>query len=220
MRGGKHPARICNEKAWADMQEEQFQKSVESGSLPESPAVSEQRQKRPTAVESFYEWMEAAIFSLVLVTLVFSFLFRIVGVDGESMMNTLMDHDRLILRSAFYTPEREDIVVIYRADNPEPLIKRVIAVGGDTVRLDMENNAVYRNGELLDEPYIDYPLGHGILWDDDNEVTVPEGKLFVLGDHRNDSKDSRDPTVMFVDVNNVMGEAVFRLYPFDQIGGV
>lgn len=194
------------------MQEEEF--------VTTAGAAPEKGPKRSSGVEAFYEWMEAAVFSLVLVTLVFSFFFRIVGVDGDSMMDTLLDHDRLILRSAFYTPDYGDIIVIYRADDPEPLIKRVIAMEGDTIRLDLEKNEVYLNGELLEEPYIDYPLRRGIEWDEDgdNEVTVPEGKLFVLGDHRNNSKDSRDEAVMFVDANNVMGEAVFRLFPFDRFG--
>ena len=96
--------------------------------------VEDTENERTVAV---YEWVEAAIFALVCVVLVFTFLFRIVGVDGESMQTTLMDHDRLILTRLNYTPERGDIVVINRYTQ-EPLVKRVIAKGNDTLDIDAQ----------------------------------------------------------------------------------
>jgi len=174
---------------------------------------------------AIYDWIEAAIVSLVLVTLVFSFVFRIVGVDGQSMMKTLDDGDRLLLRSAFYTPKFGDIVVIYRTQDKEPLIKRVIGLPGDTIRLDVENNKVYRsiNGgpeEALVEPYVHYPLQYGIQWLEPGQtsVTVPPGKIFVMGDHRDDSSDSRMNDIGLIDINHVMGKVIFRIYPFNKIG--
>lgn len=173
-----------------------------------------------TPVSSLYEWVEAAIFSLICVTLVFTFLFRIVGVDGESMQTTLMDRDRLILSELAYTPARGDIVVINRYVE-EPLIKRVIGLPGDTIYIDGDTQAVYRNGEKLDEPYV-----HGSPTPPrelQGEVTVPEGHLFVMGDNRVYSKDSRYTDVGthgFIDIKDVMGKAVFRLWPFNTFGSI
>lgn len=108
---------------------------------------------KPDGAASIYEWVEAAVFSLIVVVLVFTFLFRIVGVDGRSMQTTLMDKDRLILSALPYTPERGDIVVINRYTK-EPLVKRIIAVENDTISIDEESHRVILNGEILDEPYI------------------------------------------------------------------
>ena len=186
---------------------------------PIEPAGSAEAEKKPFSLaEWVYDWAETLIFALIFVTVVFSFMFRIVGVDGDSMMDTLMSGDRLILRSMCYMPDYGDIVVIYRDEDKEPLIKRVIGMAGDTIRVDVENNTVYRNGVALDEPYVNYPLFRGIDWDEDGEVTVPEGHLFVMGDHRNLSKDSRSAEIQMVDTQCVMGEAVFRIFPFNQIG--
>ena len=100
----------------------------------EEEQVMTEPEKEPEREQRFtglYEWVEAAVFSLIVVVLVFTFLFRVVGVDGPSMTPTLLDQERLILTDLFYTPERGDIVVINRYTR-EPLIKRIIAVGGDT----------------------------------------------------------------------------------------
>ncbi len=118
------------------------------------PAIEAVTAPEDTTVRSVYEWVETALWALVAVTLVFSFLFRLVGVDGSSMANTLHHGDRLVLTTAFYTPDYGDIVVI-RRDNGQPIIKRVIAMEGDTVSIDPETETVYLNGELLNEPYLD-----------------------------------------------------------------
>lgn len=171
--------------------------------------------------QGIFDWAEAGVFSLIVVTILFTMVFRVVGVDGRSMMNTLHHGDRLILRCLWYTPQRGDIVVIYRDESQKPLIKRVIGVAGDTIRIDAENNVVYRNGEPLDEPYVEYPFGWGITWSDetmdpDGTVHIPEGMMFVLGDHRDDSADSRINGLERVD--RVIGKAVFRIYPLDAWG--
>ena len=169
---------------------------------------------RPDAVTSLYEWIEAAVFSLVVVVLVFTFLFRIVGVDGRSMQTTLMNRDLLILSVLPYTPERGDIVVINRYTK-EPLVKRIIAVENDTLSIDEESHKVILNGEVLAESYIQVPTYPEGL---NGTVTVPEGKVFVMGDNRIASLDSRD--LGFIDENDIMGKAVFRIFPFDQFGGL
>ena len=178
-------------------------------------AGEEGGERKPDAVSSFYEWIDAAVFSLVVVVLVFTFLCRIVGVDGSSMKTTLMDRDLLILSVLPYTPERGDIVVINRYTK-EPLIKRVIGVAGDTVEIDEEQHRVRINGVLLDEPHIHvptYPEGMA-----GKTVEIPDGKVFVLGDNRVASLDSR--SIGLIDEGDILGKAVFRILPFDRIGSI
>lgn len=163
-----------------------------------------------------YDWVEAAVFALVCVALVFTFLFRIVGVDGESMQNTLMDRDRLLVVSNFYTPQRGDIVVIKRQEE-EPLVKRIIAVGGDTIDIDPETMLVSVNGEVLDEPYIDCPTPP---MEFPGAMTVEEGYVFVMGDNRLNSHDSRYMDIGLVKEEDIMGKAVFRIWPLNSIGGL
>ncbi len=181
--------------------------------------------KKSSALENAYDLMDNLIAALLVLMVLFCFLFRLVGVDGKSMNDTLADKDRLILQTAFYTPSRGDIVVIYQESEPDkPLIKRVIAAGGDSLRLDVENDAVYLKTAgtdewvKLDEPYVHYPLAWGILWEDSDEVTVPEGHIFVMGDHRNNSRDSRYESVGFVPEEDVIGRAIFRVAPLDSFG--
>ena len=184
----------------------------------EEEQILRPRHVRPSAedgVTSLYEWVEAAVFSLIVVVLVFAFIFRIVGVDGTSMMTTLKDSDRLILTHLLYEPERGDIVVINRYTK-EPLIKRVIGVAGDTVEIDEEQHRVRINGVLLDEPYIHvptYPEGMA-----GKTVEIPDGKVFVLGDNRVASLDSR--SIGLIDEGDILGKAVFRILPFDRIGSI
>ena len=172
--------------------------------------------KRGDAAAAAYEWVEAAIFALVCVVLVFTFLFRIVGVDGESMQNTLMNHDRLILTRLPYTPERGDIVVINRY-TAEPLVKRVIAVEGDTIDIDPETLLVSINGTVIDEPYLDCLTP---LLGFEGPLTVGEGQVFVMGDNRVNSHDSRSSDIGLVRVKDIMGKAVFRIWPLNSIGGL
>jgi len=168
-------------------------------------------------LESVYDFVEVAVFALVMVAVLFAFFIRIVGVDGSSMEDTLWDGDRLVLTKAFYTPERGDIVVINR-DNNTPVIKRVIAVAGDTISIDPVKACVILNGKELDESsYIHYPTYPDGL---QGEVVVPEGCVFVLGDHRNNSHDSRKQDLRYIPVENIVGKAVFRFYPLESFGGI
>ena len=173
---------------------------------------------RGGALAGLYDWISAAVFALVLVTLVFSFWFRIVEVDGNSMNPTLLDTERLITNRLCYTPERGDIVIV-NLRTREPLVKRVIALGGDTLRIDDETNTVYINGEALDEPYIQgrtISLGFGT-----EERVIPDGYVFVMGDNREDSTDSRFMNqVGYVKQSDLIGEAVYRFFPLSRAGGL
>lgn len=171
------------------------------------------------------EWFESFIFALLVVQLVFIFLLRVVMVDGDSMKETLHDGDRLIMAHVNYTPERDDIVVINSDVVGKIIIKRVIGLAGDEVVVDYNKNHVYVNGQqisnehikeiMLDRGFFDmaYMTDWGVY-----EYTVPEGSIFVMGDNRNDSKDSR--SIGFIDEESVLGKAVFRIYPLDKFGSV
>ena len=164
-----------------------------------------------------YEWVESLVYSLVVVVLLFTFVFRIVGVDGNSMLPTLHNEDRVILTNLFYEPKRGDIVVVTQPnERNEPIIKRIIATGGQEVNIDFQKHEVYVDGELLQEDYILAPTA--LPYDVKFPVTVPEGKVFVMGDNRNDSWDSRASGVGFIDERYILGEAVFRVYPFNSLG--
>ena len=150
------------------------------------------------------EWLEAIVLAVVAVALIFTFGVRMIRVDGESMLPTLQDGQRLMITSYPYTPQRGDIVVIdaYTAYG-DPLVKRVIGIEGDTIDIDFQNGIVYLNGEALEEPYTAEPtyLQESVTF----PVTVPEGCLFVMWDNRNHSTDSRDDRVGFVDERDVLG---------------
>lgn len=155
-------------------------------------------------------------FAIVLVALGFIFVFRTVIVDGSSMNPTLTDGDRIILTASYGEPKYGDIVVTCRPSDtmPDTLIKRVIAVGGQTVDIDFDKGIVYVDGVALDEPYIQRPFT-----DRENfygEVTVPEGYVFIMGDNRNGSTDSRDARVGFMQEEYIMGKALCRISPWGQ----
>lgn len=173
-----------------------------------------QRTENAKWINSLYEWVEAVVVSLVVIVLVFTFICRIVRVDGTSMENTLVHNDRLLLFNLQYVPERGDVVVVVRSEG-EPLIKRVIALEGDTVEIVEETAEVIVNGEVLDEPYV---KGITVNRDFYGEQTVPQGCMFVMGDHRTVSHDSRSQEIGFVSVEDVMGEATFRIWPLSGFG--
>lgn len=164
-----------------------------------------------------YEWVESAVFALICVTVIFSFFFRVIGVSGNSMLNTLHNGDRLLMVNAFYEPNYGDIIIV-RRDHEEPIVKRIIAMAGDTISIDPNQHVVYLNGKLLDEPYLDFPTPP--LYNFTGPYTVPEGTVFVMGDNRPDSHDSRADDIGAVKLDHIMGKAVFRIWPISQFGTI
>lgn len=163
------------------------------------------------------EWFESIVFALTVLVLVFTFVVRVAAVNGISMENTLQPGDRLLLQSVGYTPQRGDVVVTDDLiDYGKPLVKRVIAVGGDVVDIDFQTGAVTVNGETLEEPYI-----RELTLLDEGQTfphTVPQGKLFLMGDNRCQSKDSRSPEIGCIDERDILGKAILRIFPLQKIG--
>ncbi len=164
-----------------------------------------------------YDWMQCIVVALVACILIFTFVGRMIGVDGGSMLPTLEDGDRIIITNIHGKLEYGDIVVLTKREfSREPIVKRVIATEGQTVDIDFQAGEVYVDGVLLDEPYINEPTTRQL--DMKFPVTVPEGCIFVMGDNRNKSTDSRASTIGFVDTRCVLGKAVNIIYPLSRFG--
>ena len=159
-----------------------------------------------------FDWVQSLVVALLICVLVFTFVIREVSVSGTSMINTLYDGDRILISNLFYSPRQGDVVVLRKESfSTEPIVKRVIALEGQTVDIDFEAGIVYVDGQALDEPYIYEPTRRRI--DFDEPVTVPEGCVFVMGDNRNGSTDSRDLRIGCVDVRLIMGKALLIAIP-------
>ena len=162
-----------------------------------------------------YEWVQALVTVVLCAVVVFAFAARLVLVSGPSMRETLQDQDCLVVLNPLLCGSFDagDIVIIQRETfrDGEPIVKRIIATEGQTVDIDFDAGVVYVDGAALEEDYIRQPtyLEEGLEF----PCTVPEGCVFVMGDNRNDSDDSRDPDLGPVDTREILGQAVFLLYP-------
>ena len=182
------------------------------------PTIRRLEEKNVVAVE-LYEWAQALVYSVVFVVVLFTFFVRIIGVDGTSMIPTLQHNDKIVVTNMFYEPSQGDIIVLRKESFlEEPIVKRVIATEGQTVDIDFISHNVYVDGIRLDEPYIKAPTTRE--GDVSFPVTVPEGFVFVLGDNRNNSADSRISRLGMVDERYILGRVVFRVYPMNKIGKV
>lgn len=171
-----------------------------------------------TLKEMIFDWANTMFFFIVIVLLIMTFFFRQVTVDGPSMNDTLQDKDRLIVSSFMYDPKPGDIVIVSHGENyNEPIVKRVIATAGQTLSIDYSTGEVKVDGVVLDEPYIKGVTGAVPNPADIPEV-IPEGYVFVMGDNRENSADSRSKKIGLVPVENIIGKAVFRLFPFSSFG--
>ncbi len=169
-------------------------------------------------VSSCFDFVSIISAAIVAVALVFIFVFRTVGVVGSSMYPTLENYDRIILTASYGEPQNGDIIVTCQPSKspqiPDVLVKRIIATEGQTVDIDFDNHIVYVDGVALDEPYINEPTAD--REDFYQPVTVPEGYVFVMGDNRNASTDSRDNRVGLIREEYILGEALFRIAPFGK----
>ncbi|MBP3591012.1 MAG: signal peptidase I [Clostridia bacterium] len=176
-------------------------------------------------IDSCFDILEMFVFALAFVLVAMAFFFRHSVVDGGSMENTLYDKEHLIISDLFYSPKQGDIVVIQDASKAgvhntlaKPIVKRVIATEGQTVMI-RSNGEVYVDGELLDESayiFIDDPY---YQYNELPLTTVPEGCVFLMGDHRNVSLDSRSAAGTFSE-DAILGKVILRFFPFDRFGAV
>ncbi len=185
---------------------------------------STEPKKKTSAKEFLYEAFEELCYVAVIVIMLFMFVGRMATVAGGSMSDTLQDKDRILMTNLFYTPERFDVVVIDKESGyykDELIIKRIIAMGGETVTIDFDAWTVTVDGITLYEPYIKRTFGSMDREDMvQNTFVVPEGCYFVMGDNRNGSTDSRSELVGFVKESEILGHAVFRILPLDAIGAI
>lgn len=185
--------------------------------------------RKPSAAAEIFDWIEMIILSACVVLLIFTFIARPASVDGRSMENTLHHQELLIISDLFYEPERGDIVVLQKinSEHSQPIVKRVIATEGETVDYDFVTGKVTitdANGEStvldegdyikpeLPEAYKSVPM--------DFPITLDEGELFVMGDNRNNSLDSRSTGIGIVTENELIGKVLLRVFPFDKFGTV
>ena len=196
---------------------------AEASPTPETPTPETQgKEKKPGAFGAdVYTWLQALVVALTVLLVLFTFFGRIIGVDGHSMDPSLNDRDLLFLQCVAYEPEQGDVVVLHKdfGDITTPIVKRVIAVGGQTVEIDYNTSTVYVDGVPLEEDYImepmvrpDSPYAQGTYWE------VPEGCVFVMGDNRNHSSDSRDNRLGPVDERYILGKAICTILPFQHMG--
>jgi signal peptidase I len=190
------------------------------------------------SVRSVFEFVsETFLFPFIVLLFILTLVIRVNAVEGSSMLPTLNDGDKVLTTNFFYTPKNGDIVVVY-AENVyndkkevmgQNIIKRVIGVAGDVIEFDTDEGVVYRNGDLLGIDEAD-----GVLYEDGYSVnsrtysrkslpasvTVPAGYILVLGDNRGGSSDSRDSHIGLIDVNLIVGKAIFRVLPLSDFGFV
>lgn len=185
--------------------------------------------KKTNWVKELRDWVISILIAVIVAFVVREYVFTLVKVQGQSMEPSLHNNDRLYVNRFFYTPHKGDVVIFTPATDPErPYVKRVIATEGDTVYIDFRTGKVYVNDQLLEEEYIyeeTREIGNYIAdliqkgqYSKNDPIIIQPGYIFVLGDNRNNSKDSRH--LGPVPIDEVMGGAVFRFWPVNNIGTV
>ena len=175
----------------------------------------------PAAALDMYLNIRVLVSMMAAFVLMFTFVARIIVVSGPSMENTLIGGDLILVWSLGYTPKQGDVVVLTQESYQEDsIVKRVIAVGGQRVDIDYDTGTVYVDNVPLKEDYTKERMflphwGEGV-----NHVTVPEGCIFVMGDNRNQSADSRYPDIGVVDARCVIGHGVAVVFPFNRWEGL
>ncbi len=168
-----------------------------------------------------YDWVEIFVCTILGILLVFTFFIRIGYVDGPSMNETLHDGETLAVSNFFYTPKNNDIVVFQSPDSGirGGIVKRIIATEGQTVDIDFDTWTVTVDGVALDEDYVNFEDGLSMRrYDVEFPITVGKGKVFVMGDNRNHSNDSRGSQIGQVDTRFIFGRVLFRITPFSKFG--
>ncbi len=174
--------------------------------------IKKEQAAAKNSIMGLYDWLQCIVSAVITGILIFIFIVRINGINGPSMMQTLQNGDTVVLSNLFFTPKYKDIIFIktdYFGDTP--IVKRVIATAGQIVDIDFVKGIVYVDGKQLQEPYVNTPTNRQENFT--GPVTVPEGQVFVMGDNRNESNDSRDKNIGLVDTRNIIGKVYFVLIP-------
>lgn len=205
------------------------------------PIKNEKKEQKQSTIAEIFDYYELCILSLCAVIVIFSFFVRLCRVDGNSMNDTLSNGEMLVVSDIFYTPSRGDIIVFHQTGNQnqdvysgfslnEPVVKRVIATGGEWINVEYVDGKLKvtiwdenkENPRVLEEPYAKYsgaatsnPTGYHTY-----PLQIPDGCVFVMGDNRWHSSDSRSSIIGIVDTRRILGHAIMRLTPFDKIGAV
>lgn len=175
------------------------------------PAPAGEKAKNNGRLE-LYDWLQCVVFAVLMGILLFVFVGRTIGVDGSSMLPTLHHSDRVITSNLFYAPENGDIVIV-KTDKygNTPIVKRIIAVAGQTIDIDFGTGDVIIDGMVINEPYIQELTRAQI--DFMGPRTVPDGCVFVMGDNRNHSLDSRHGEIDMIDTRRILGKVLMILLP-------
>ncbi len=180
--------------------------------------IKQQAAKKSGSIMNLFDWLQCIVSAVLVGILVFVFVGRVIGVEGKSMLDTLQNTDRIVMSNLLYQPRYGDIVVLKTETYGDtPLVKRVIAVAGETIDIDFDTGDVMIDGQVIIENYIK----SATLTREDFEgpVTVPEGFVFVMGDNRNESTDSRDDRVGLVDTREILGKVLFVIIPGPDADG-
>lgn len=172
------------------------------------------------AGRELYDWVQCLLAALIICVVVFAFFIRVIDVRGTSMNPTLSNGDKMLVSGLLYKPKAGDVVV-FKKDEYDPdkaLVKRVIATEGQEINIDFDQGIVYVDGEAIEEDYI-MELTHNKL-DFIGPKTVPDGCVFVMGDNRNASTDSRKSEIGMVDQRLILGKAYMVMYPLNAIRGI
>lgn len=176
---------------------------------------SEKEELSKTAWTTVYRLVNLILVVFLIFSLIWALFFRVVNVNGSSMSPALNDGDKILVSCFNYKPRKGDMVVFYVPSSDSLFVKRVIATENDTVDINYDMKTVKINGETINEPYAvvtESPRKNEIAY----PFTTPEGHVFVMGDNRNESLDSRSVMVGGVDENRILGKAVFKLFPFSK----
>ena len=179
----------------------------------ELPELTPQEKSR----REIYDWIYCLSVALIICVVIFAFFIRLIDVRGTSMNPTLNNNDKMLVSGLFYEPKVGDVVV-FKKDEYDPeraLVKRVIAVEGQVINMDFDRGIVYVDGVPIEEDYIMEPTTNKI--DFIGPQTVPEGCVFVMGDNRNASADSRKKEIGMVDTRLILGRAYAVVYPLSQV---
>lgn len=195
--------------------------SNEEKQIPEA-VMTEAAPAKKKESTSFLDILESFVLSAVAVVLLFTLVFRITIVDGPSMQDTLQHGDALLVSNLFYTPKCGDVVIVHQPTEsyPDPIVKRVIAVGGQTIDIDFNTWTVTVDGKVIEEDYIKLTNDQRVTSDFTFPMEIPEGYVFVMGDNRNHSADSRSSKIGLIDERMIVGHVLLRFMPLSTFGTV